>query len=101
MEGKEENIFDRVKDAMENMRIKICVVIKEKIFMKISEEAARQYESSREIAMREALEKAIEVKKKENEDIIRMICNQIKEKYMKELFTLLYKASSQSLMIYI
>jgi hypothetical protein len=42
VEGKEEDVFDRVKDAMEKMRIKICGVIKVKIFMKISEEAERQ-----------------------------------------------------------
>ena len=46
------------------MRIEMRGIIKGKIFMKISEEAAGQYESSRKIAMRETLEKAIEGKQK-------------------------------------
>ena len=43
---------------MENMRIKICRVIQEKIIMNESEEAAREHESSREKALRKALETA-------------------------------------------
>lgn len=80
---------------MEKMRIEIWGKIKGKIFMKLSEQAAWQYENIREIAMRKALEKAIEVKQKQNEDKILMKCNEIKEQYIKELFPILYKASSQ------
>ena len=49
---------------MKTKRIEIRGMIKGKLFMKLSEEAMRQYESSRERAMREALETAREVKLK-------------------------------------
>jgi hypothetical protein len=82
------------------MREKIGRVIKEKIFMKIGEEAARQYESSRQIAIREALEIANEVKQKENEDKrIQIKCNEIKEQCINDIFSLLFKAFSQSVMV--
>jgi len=53
-----------VKDAIENMRIEIWVLIKERIFMNLSEEAAMEYESSRKRAFRDSLETASTVKKK-------------------------------------
>ena len=74
-------------------------VIKGKIFMKVSDEAAEQYESRRKRAMKEALETAIEVRQKENEDRILANCNKIKDRCIKELFPHLYKASSQSVMV--
>ena len=80
---------------METTRIEMRGVIKGKIFMKASEEAAEQYESSRKRAMNEALETAIEVIKKENEDRILAKCNKIKDQYIKELVPGVYKTSSQ------
>ena len=67
--------------------------------MKVSEEAAEQYERSKKKAMIEALEKAREVKQKQNEDRILMMYNQIKDRCTKELFQHLYKAFSQSVMV--
>jgi hypothetical protein len=49
--------------------------------------------------MKEALETAIEVRQKENEDRILANCNKIKDRCIKELFPHLYKASSQSVMV--
>ena len=95
MKGKGVDIFEEVKDAMQNMRKKICGVIKANIFKKVSEDAARQYESSKEIAMKETLETASRVKYMKKEDRKLKICNQIKEKCLKELFPHLYKAFSQ------
>jgi hypothetical protein len=68
VEGKEVEGVEEVKDAMEKMRIDMSGAVKEKIIKEVSEEAAGEYESSREIAMREALVKASEVSKMENED---------------------------------
>lgn len=68
MEGKEVEGVEEVKDAMENIRIEMSGVVKEKIFKEVSEKAAGEFESNREIAMREALVKASEVSKMENED---------------------------------
>jgi polyphosphate kinase len=99
VEGNEEELLEELKDSIQNIRIKMCGVIKGKTFMKLSEEVERQYESSRERAMREALETAIEVRQKENEDRIRKKCNEIKEQVNKKLIQLLYKASSQSVMV--
>jgi hypothetical protein len=100
VEGKEVEGVDEVKDAMENMRIEMSGVVKEKILKEVSEEAAGEYESSREIAMREALVKASEISKMENEDRkLAMTCNQIKEQYFKKHFQLLYLASSQEVMV--
>ena len=90
MEGKEVEGVEEVKDAMEKMRIEMSGVVKEKIFKQVSEEAAGEYESSREIAMREALVKANEVRK------LAMKCNQIKEQYFKKHFQLFYHALSQA-----
>ena len=64
MEGNEEELLEELKDSIQNIRIKMCGVIKGNIFKKVSKEVERQYESSRERAMREALETAIEVKQK-------------------------------------
>jgi hypothetical protein len=99
VKGKEVDLFEEVKDAMQNMRIKICGVIKANIFKKVSEDAAGQYVSSKEIAMKEALEKARRVKYMKKEDRMLKICNQIKEKYIKELFPHLFKAFSQLAMV--
>ena len=44
------------------MMIKMCLMIKEKIFMKVSEDAGGQIESCRKRAITEVLEKAREVK---------------------------------------
>ena len=85
MEREEVDLVEEAKDYMENIRIKMCGVIKGKIFMKASEEAARQYENIREIAMTEALETAIYVRQKENEDSIRKKCNEIKEQVIEKL----------------
>ena len=82
---------------MENMRIEMSGVVKEKIFKEVSEEAAGEYESSREIALRQALVKASEVSKMENEDRkLAMKCNEIKEQYFKKHFQLFYHALSQA-----
>ena len=62
--------------------------------MKVREEATGQYESVRNRAIREALVKASEIKQIENCRL--MICNQIKDRYINELFPRLYEASSQS-----
>jgi hypothetical protein len=43
-----------VKDAMENMRKEMCVVIKERIFKNLIDKAAMYYERNREKALREA-----------------------------------------------
>ena len=63
------------------MMIKMCFVIKEKIFMKDSEDAGGQIESGRKRAITEVLEKAREVKSLENYRLIR--CNQIKDRFIK------------------
>jgi transposase-like protein len=99
VKGKGVDIFEEVKDAMQNMRKKICGVIKANIFKKVSEDAARQYEISKEIAMKETLETASRVKYMKKEDRKLKICNQIKEKCIKELFPHLFKAFSQLAMV--
>jgi hypothetical protein len=91
VEGKEVEGVEEVKDAMKKIRIEMSGVVKEKIIKEVSEEAAREYESSREIAMREALVKASEISKMEKEDRkLTMTCNQIREQYFKKHFLLLY-----------
>jgi hypothetical protein len=54
VEEKEVKLLEEAKDAMQKIRIKMCKVIKGKIFMKVSEDAAGKYEISRKKAMREA-----------------------------------------------
>ena len=53
-----------MEDSVRTKRIEMRGMIKVMVFMKLSEEALRQYESSRESAMREALETARDVKLK-------------------------------------
>jgi benzoyl-CoA reductase/2-hydroxyglutaryl-CoA dehydratase subunit BcrC/BadD/HgdB len=94
LEGVEE-----MKYLMETMRIKMCRVIKERIFMNATDEAAGDYERNRNIALREALETARDFRISENDyRKLIMIYSQIKDQHIKELFSLLYKDSSTSVM---